>query len=866
MGAGTSQAFGNEFSNVFAVTDIVLQNPTGDIGSVQISRDARVLMTSALENFRDLDLHFVAPYMFRPGRVADHDDHLHDARSGLAGMHDVGVVRRLRHVSRRRSRRDHSRRCALAALVFATTTVWTGDSSTFAAAPAELISVSLTGTGPLITQDQMPSVSGDGNIVVFTGYPPPGTEFGTNQVFVRNRAAATTSAVPPGFNVTEATGGVVSRDGCHVAYWGYFAGFSFPPFFIIPPNWDVYTWDRCTMGAAPVVVSTASDFPALTAGGSERGPLAISSDGRYVAYLAQEPNQSPRVARIDTAGPVEHRLGVFVTDARTIDISDDGAFIAMGVRAVYNDINRDVVIGWTPPCLSGTVLVCNTELISVASDGDPAIGFSDDPSVSADGRYVAFTSTSPDIVGLPATTAPQVYVRDRATRTNRLVTSTPPTVMPGALGAPEISPDGTQIALTQSGIAGISAAAPAQVLVARSVSGFFDSAVFDLVSFGVNDLPVTTGAGQPSMSSNGRYVAFVSAANTELSGSAMANGLEVWMRQRPIALDITPTVDFGTVLVGAQSAPQNAVVRNTSGVAINISQVTPPAAPFTITANGCGGSLAPGASCVVTMVFQPTADGGASSSLTVGGDGLSVSSSLVGVGQSPTPTPVPGSLTITPGSANYGSATVGSSVGARNFTVSNPGETAVPLAGIGISGGGADQFAITANSCGPSVAGGASCVVSVGATLTRVGALSATLGAVGTGGQSAQAILRIRGDAPELELFTPVLKMNPGVVRPGQVTTAVGSAFPPDIDVQLTYADATPIATVHTDGDGAFTFDLLILRNGVVIGGREVIAVDQPQFSGVRAPLLIDLATYRPSGFISPAITNGVRSFVARSG
>ncbi|MGE3589108.1 MAG: hypothetical protein AB7L17_15385, partial [Ilumatobacteraceae bacterium] len=80
------------------------------------------------------------------------------------------------------------------------------------------------------------------------------------------------------------------------------------------------------------------------------------------------------------------------------------------------------------------------------------------------------------------------------------------------------------------------------------------------------------------------------------------------------------------------------------------------------------------------------------------------------------------------------------------------------------------------------------------------------------------------------------------------------------------FAGEAPFATVHTDATGALTFDLLILRNGVQIGGREVIAVDQPQFTGVRAPLLIDLATYRPSGFISPAITNGVRSLVARSG
>jgi hypothetical protein len=64
---GTSQDFTNPFSSTFAVTDMVLQNPNGDTGFVQIKRDGNIIMQSALENFRDLDLHFVAPYMYNPG-------------------------------------------------------------------------------------------------------------------------------------------------------------------------------------------------------------------------------------------------------------------------------------------------------------------------------------------------------------------------------------------------------------------------------------------------------------------------------------------------------------------------------------------------------------------------------------------------------------------------------------------------------------------------------------------------------------------------------------------------------------------------------------------------------------------------------
>lgn len=47
----------------FSLTDVVLQNPNGDAGSLRVLRGDDVLFESALENFRDLDFHFVAPYI-----------------------------------------------------------------------------------------------------------------------------------------------------------------------------------------------------------------------------------------------------------------------------------------------------------------------------------------------------------------------------------------------------------------------------------------------------------------------------------------------------------------------------------------------------------------------------------------------------------------------------------------------------------------------------------------------------------------------------------------------------------------------------------------------------------------------------------
>ncbi len=49
-----------------SVTDVVFQNPSGAVGTVSLLRDGEVLLQSELANFRDYDLHLVAPYVFEP--------------------------------------------------------------------------------------------------------------------------------------------------------------------------------------------------------------------------------------------------------------------------------------------------------------------------------------------------------------------------------------------------------------------------------------------------------------------------------------------------------------------------------------------------------------------------------------------------------------------------------------------------------------------------------------------------------------------------------------------------------------------------------------------------------------------------------
>ena len=49
------------------ITDLFLQNPQGDAGSLFIYREKSILLQVRMENFRDLDYHFITPFIFSAG-------------------------------------------------------------------------------------------------------------------------------------------------------------------------------------------------------------------------------------------------------------------------------------------------------------------------------------------------------------------------------------------------------------------------------------------------------------------------------------------------------------------------------------------------------------------------------------------------------------------------------------------------------------------------------------------------------------------------------------------------------------------------------------------------------------------------------
>ena len=50
------------------ITDLVFSNPDGTTGTLRLRRSGEDLMVLRLENFRDLDFHFVTPIVVGPGQ------------------------------------------------------------------------------------------------------------------------------------------------------------------------------------------------------------------------------------------------------------------------------------------------------------------------------------------------------------------------------------------------------------------------------------------------------------------------------------------------------------------------------------------------------------------------------------------------------------------------------------------------------------------------------------------------------------------------------------------------------------------------------------------------------------------------------
>lgn len=205
-----------------------------------------------------------------------------------------------------------------------------------------------------------------------------------------------------------------------------------------------------------------------------------------------------------------------------------------------------------------------------------------------------------------------------------------------------------------------------------------------------------------------------------------SNNVTVIAGGAPITLSPL-SLDFGSQLLNTTSQPQTVTLTNSGETTLDISSIVA-SANYSQT-NDCGSSMLAGASCTIAVTFRPTKTStcAETGTLTVTEDGSSSPQTvkLTGAGTV---------VTLSVKSLNFGDQPVGTTSSAKTFTFTNHATSrAVSIPAISISGPNSPAFAQT-NTCGTSLAAGASCTLSVTFTPHGKGSKAATLNLWDNGG------------------------------------------------------------------------------------------------------------------------------------
>lgn len=264
----------------------------------------------------------------------------------------------------------------------------------------------------------------------------------------------------------------------------------------------------------------------------------ISRDGRYVAFTTKasltpaDTNGASDVYLFDRMTNTRERVsvptggGLANGASERPSISADGRYIAFASAAtnlIANDTNGTVDV-FVRDRIAGT-----TKRVSVSSTGAQVSGTSRDPDISADGSVVAFASSAFELVPNDANGAADIFVRDLETETTtRVSVRVDGGEADQASVTPVLSDDGNVVAFVSA----------STNLVPGDTNGKADVFVHVLSANTTERVSVSstgieaTGAstGRPALSSDGRFVAFSSAATNLVPGST-ASGTYVRDRQ-----------------------------------------------------------------------------------------------------------------------------------------------------------------------------------------------------------------------------------------------------------------------------------------------------------------------------------------------
>jgi len=287
-----------------------------------------------------------------------------------------------------------------------------------------------------------------------------------------------------------------------------------------------------------------------TQGNNSSYDSSISDDGRYVAFQSYATN----LVAGDSNGEFDifvHDQNTGVTERVSVDssgtqgnsnsygpsMSDDGRYIAFSSNAtnlVTGDSNAETDI-FVHDRNTG-----NTERVSIDSSGTQASLSSFQPSISGDGRYVAFSSEATNLVTGDSNGQGDIFVHDRDTGiTERVSVDSSGTQANDDSFFPSITDDGRYVAFHTL----------ATNLVVGDTNGEYDIFVHDRDT-GITELVSVNSSGTQgnnrslfsSMSGDGRYVAFNSLSTNLVAGDSNGS-YDVFVHDRNTGVTERVSVD-----------------------------------------------------------------------------------------------------------------------------------------------------------------------------------------------------------------------------------------------------------------------------------------------------------------------------------
>ncbi len=324
--------------------------------------------------------------------------------------------------------------------------------------------------------------------------------------------------------------------------------------------WDAQSGTKTLVSAnltGTISTNTTSDTPAVSADGqfvaflSDAPDLATNAtDGSYQVFLRDTVSGTTRLVSVDRSGGVSGETGGAIPT-----ISADGRYIAFdsfdgGYVANDNNDAYDVFVRDMTTDTTELISRANATVPSLTANGISSVSGN---SLSADGRFVAFVSRADNLTANDTNDDQDVFVRDLQTGTNILVSanSAGGGSANGFSGSPVLSSNGRYVAFVSN----------APNLTANKTNRNNDIFVRDLQTgtttlISVSADGASSGSAEsslPQISSEGRYVAFYSKAKN-LVPNDQSGGGEIFWRDTLSGLTVSVTTNGNASTLFSPSA------------------------------------------------------------------------------------------------------------------------------------------------------------------------------------------------------------------------------------------------------------------------------------------------------------------------